>query len=123
MYRVLAGARVTLNRHVAAAEGYANNMRLYEATGAGTALLTDTALNLSDLFEPEVEVATYRDAEELVASARRLLAVEPQRAALAAAGQARTLREHTYGHRMAELAAILEERLPRSGRRPSRQTA
>ena len=73
MYRVLAGARIALNRHIAAAEGYANNMRLYEATGVGAALLTDAGRNLGELFEPGVEVATYRDPDGLVAAARSLL--------------------------------------------------
>ena len=33
MYRVLARTRVAVNRHGDIAEGYANNMRLFEATG------------------------------------------------------------------------------------------
>jgi hypothetical protein len=107
MYRVLAGARVVLNRHIAAAEGYANNMRLYEATGVGAALLTDEGRNLAELFAPGREVATY-SGPDLVARARELLADEPGRAAIAAAGQERTLSEHTYARRMAELAQLLE---------------
>lgn len=122
MYRVLAGARIALNRHIAAAEGYANNMRLYEATGVGTALLTDAGRNLGELFEPGVEVATYHDPNGLVAAARSLLEDEGRRAAVATAGQAKTLGCHTYTRRMAELAAILEERLPPARRRASVQT-
>jgi spore maturation protein CgeB len=116
MFRVLADARVALNRHIAAAEGYANNMRLYEATGVGAALVTDGGRNLSELFETAREVATYGNADELVSVTRSLLDDEPRRTALAAAGQARTLAEHTYAHRMAELADILEERLRRRPR-------
>jgi spore maturation protein CgeB len=111
MYAVLAQAKVCLNRHIDAAEGHANNMRLYEATGMGAALLTDRGSNLAELFEPEREVATYEGADELVAQAQRLLSDEPARAELARAGHARTMREHTYPQRMAELAAILEARL------------
>jgi hypothetical protein len=47
---------VALNRHIAAAEGHANNMRLYEATGVGTCLLTDRGSNLGELFEVGREV-------------------------------------------------------------------
>jgi spore maturation protein CgeB len=111
MYRVFAASRVVLNRHISVAEGYANNMRLYEATGVGAALLTDSGHNLTDLFEPEREVATYRDAGDAVARAQRLLEDEPARSALAEAGQARTLREHTMARRMSELAGVLEESL------------
>jgi hypothetical protein len=123
MYRVQAGARIALNRHVSSlTEGHANNMRLYEATGVGAALLTDAALNLADLFAPEVEVATYRDADGLVKAAQDLLDDERRRAALAAAGQARTLSCHTFAHRLTELVGILEHYLS-VRQRTSDQTA
>ena len=41
MYEVLARSQITLNRHIGAAEGYANNMRLFEASGVGALLATD----------------------------------------------------------------------------------
>jgi hypothetical protein len=110
MYRVLAAAKVALNRHIDVAEDYANNMRLYEATGVGTLLLTDAKRNLADLFEPGSEVLTYTDADELVAQIRDALADDERRRAIARAGQERTLREHTYAHRMRELAEMLAAR-------------
>jgi hypothetical protein len=106
--RVLARSRIALNRHIDVAEGHANNMRLYEATGVGTMLLTDEGSNLSDLFEVGTEVATYTNADELAEKAAYYLAHEGERASIAAAGHARTLRDHTYATRMAELAAMLE---------------
>jgi spore maturation protein CgeB len=107
MFRVLYEARIALNRHIGVAEGYANNMRLYEATGVGTMLLTDATHNLSDLFTPGREVVSYADEDELVEQIAYYLEHDRERRAIAAAGQARTLGEHTYGHRMAELLAIL----------------
>lgn len=111
MLRVLARSRIVVNRHIDAAEGHANNMRLYEATGAGALLLTDEAANLPELFTPGREVVTYRDRAELVERARHYLLHEDERATIAAAGRARTLRDHTYAQRLAELAALLEARL------------
>lgn len=111
MYRVLAGAKVALNRHIAAAEGQANNMRLYEATGVGAALLTDSGANLDTLFEPGREVAVYEGPHDALSRLEGLLADDAARTRLAAAGQARTMREHTYRRRMQELVAILEGRL------------
>jgi hypothetical protein len=108
MYRVLHGSRVVLNRHIGAAGPYANNMRLYEATGVGALLLTDEKVNLAELFEPGREVVTYRTAEDLAERARHYLEHEDERRAVAAAGQARTLRDHTYAERMKELVGILE---------------
>jgi hypothetical protein len=111
MYRVLARSRIALNRHIAAAEGHANNMRLYEATGVGAMLLTDAGSNLDELFAPRREVAVYDHADDVIQQIQHYLAHDDERVAVATAGQARTLSEHTYEQRMRELAAILEARL------------
>jgi hypothetical protein len=112
MHRVLAGSRIAVNRHIDAAEGHANNMRLYEATGDGALLATDAGVNLSALFDPGREVVTYQHADDLAATLHALLADDERRVPIARAGQERTLREHTYTRRMAALAAELERRLP-----------
>lgn len=108
MFRVLAQARISVNRHIDVAGDYANNMRLYEATGVGSLLLTDAKSNLGELFEVGREVVAYTGEGELVEAIEHHLAHEDERAAIAAAGQARTLRDHTYAVRMRELAGILE---------------
>lgn len=113
MYRALARSRITLNRHINVAENYANNMRLYEATGVGTLLLTDRKDNLGDLFEVGKEVITYSSAPEAAELIRHYLAHPDEAQTIARAGQDRTLREHTYGHRMKELIPILQRYLPR----------
>jgi spore maturation protein CgeB len=112
MYRVLARSKIALNRHIDVADSYANNMRLYEATGVGTLLVTDAKRNLADLFEPGEEVVTYTSEDELVEKIRHYLADEGERARIARAGQERTLRDHTYEHRMRELVEILGRYLP-----------
>ena len=112
MYAVLSRAKMCLNRHIDAAEGHANNMRLYEATGVGTLLITDAKRNLAELFEPHEEVVTYSSEDELVEKIRHYLANDAERSKIARAGQERTLRDHTYAHRMRELVSILERFLP-----------
>jgi spore maturation protein CgeB len=111
MYRVLARSRVSVNSHIQLAGPNANNMRLYETTGVGTLLLTDWKENLHELFEPDSEVGTYKSPEDCVEKIQRLLNHEADRARIACAGQARTLREHTYRSRMAALVAIVEKLL------------
>jgi hypothetical protein len=106
MYRLLARSRITINRHIGIAENYANNMRLYEATGMGALLLTEEKDNLRDIFEPGREVETYSDPDQLVEKINTLLRSNRLQE-IAAAGQARTLREHSYKERMNELVAIL----------------
>ncbi|HEX4719331.1 MAG TPA: glycosyltransferase [Thermoleophilaceae bacterium] len=114
MYEVLARSEIVLNRHIDVAEGQANNMRLYEATGAGALLLTDAARGLDDLFGVGREVVTYDSAEDLIEKARHYMANDAERIAIARAGQERTLRDHTYRERMRELDAMLQVRLSAS---------
>lgn len=114
MYRVLSESRITLNMHGTIQVGdwtnrdWANNLRLFEATGVGTCLITDWKPNLSELFELEREVVTYRSAAECIEKTRYYLNHEAERLAIARAGQRRTLRDHTYQARMARLLEILE---------------
>jgi len=107
MYRILHDSRVTLNHHIDIAGPYANNLRLFEATGMGTMPITDWKINLHEMFEPGIEVVAYRTPQECVRLARYYSEHEDEREAIARAGQQRTLREHTYHHRMRELVEIV----------------
>lgn len=111
MYRVLARSRITINHHIDVSEGFANNMRLFEATGVGSLLVTDWKANLGDMFKPGKELVAYRHPEECVELVRHYLAHESARAAVARAGQERTLRDHTYLHRMTELVEVVKRYL------------
>ena len=105
MYRVLARSRITINHHIDLAEGYCNNMRLYEATGCAALMIVDRGRNLGELFAPEKEVITYSSRDECVEAVESMLSDEAARAAIAAAGQRRTLSEHSYTRRT---SAMLE---------------
>src|SRR3989338_8274165 len=111
MYDILHNAKISVNRHIDAAENFANNMRLYESTGVGTMLITDHKDNLHELFEVGKEVETYRTKEELLEKIQHYLTHEEEREKIAQAGQQRTLKDHTYEIRMKELAVILEKYL------------
>jgi spore maturation protein CgeB len=119
MFGKLRESRVTLNTHIEVSRHSASNMRMFEATGVGTCLLTDRKERLSDLFEPDAEVATYASAAECVEKVRYLLEHESERASIAAAGQRRTLRDHTFAHRAAHLDAILHDALSGKPKRTS----
>ena len=108
MFRIFARAKVVINRHIDVSEDQANNMRLYEATGVGSLLVTDEKRNLADLFDPGREVVTYRDAASLVEAVNWSLGHPDERAVIARAGQKRTLADHGYDRRMIELIGILE---------------
>jgi spore maturation protein CgeB len=106
-FRILARSRVSFNNHIDIADDHGGNMRLFEATGMGTCLLTDWKTNLHEMFEPDTEVVTYRSAEECVERVNYLLSHENEREAIAAAGQRRTLRDHTFGQRAAQLDELI----------------
>ena len=114
MYNTLYNARISLNHHIDTAENYANNMRLFEATGVGSFLLTDQKSNLADLFEPGKEVAAYRSVEECIELAEYYLSHEDERRAIAQAGQQRTLSEHSYYRCMQDFVALLDGYLARA---------
>ncbi|MGK7874691.1 MAG: glycosyltransferase [Xenococcaceae cyanobacterium] len=111
MYQKLYESQVTLNTHIDLSARFASNMRLYEATGVGTCLLTDWQANLREVFETDVEVVTYRSAEEAMEKVWYLLEHEEERRAIARAGQARTLSDHTYAQRAIQLDEIIRQEL------------
>jgi ubiquinone/menaquinone biosynthesis C-methylase UbiE len=111
MFALFRSSAITVNRHIAVAEINANNMRLYEATGCGALLITDHKDNLGELFEIGKEVVAYRSAEECIALCQYYLAHPEEAQRIARAGQARTLRDHTYAQRMRDTGEILARHL------------
>lgn len=110
MYQILRKSKITLNHHGDIAP-YANNCRLYEATGVGTLLITDWKENLHEMFDPGKEVVAYRTPEECAELIQYYLEHDEEREVIARAGQERTLREHTYHQRMEELVDIVRKYL------------
>lgn len=108
MFQQLQRTRVSLNTHIDISSTHASNMRLYEATGVGSCLLTDARSNLRELFEPDVEVVDYRSAEECVEKVKYLLEHEDERKKIAEAGQRRTLRDHSFDNRAVQLDQIIK---------------
>jgi spore maturation protein CgeB len=107
MFQQLLNTRVVFNHHIDISPVSASNMSLFETTGVGACLLTDWKKNLSGLFEPDKEVLTYRSAEECVEKVNYILEHEDERRSIAAAGQLRTLREHTFDNRAARIDEII----------------
>ncbi|WKZ25983.1 MAG: glycosyltransferase [bacterium] len=108
MYKLLAQSKITINRHIDVAENYANNMRLYEATGMGAMLLTDKKDNLKNLFEIGKEVIEYSDQNDLIKKINYHLKHDRDRLRISSSGQTRTLNDHTYYVRITELSRILQ---------------
>jgi len=107
MFSVLRNSHLTLNTHIDISSVYANNMRLFEATGVGTLLLTEARENLSELFYVDQEIVTYDSVQSCIDKIRYFTKNQKEANDIAAAGQARALGSHTYTARMAQTAEIL----------------
>jgi spore maturation protein CgeB len=108
MYQVLGRSRITLNSHIDMAGREAGNMRLFEATGVGSFLLTDFKDNLDTLFAPDREVAVWRSIDECLRAIDHYLDNNESCAKIARAGQARTMAQHTYRQRTAEILGFVD---------------
>lgn len=87
------------------------NMRVFEATGCGSLLVTnDLAENGQDLlYAPGEHLATYRSREDLFPAVRRLLGDEQARERMAEAGMRHAHVHHSYRQRMADLLTVVVE--------------
>ena len=112
MFRILSESKVTFNRHVTTAlDNDVGNLRMFQATGMGACLLTDTGKNMPDLFDEDTEVVTYSSTEECVEKLDYLLKHDDKRREIARAGQRRTLRDHTAQKRCEQIHEWLNELL------------
>jgi spore maturation protein CgeB len=111
MFKLLRNAKITLNIHGEVAGDYAGNMRLFEATGVGSCLLTDNKTNMNDLFICGEEVVVYNSFEECIEKAKWLLENEKERNQIAKAGQERTLKTHNVEARCRLLIDIISKEL------------
>jgi len=82
------------------------NARLFEAAGCGAAVLTEFRPAVPALFAPGEEVLTFRDFDELVEQASRLLHEPGLTAQLGDAAARRAHRDHTLAQRV---TAIIEK--------------
>lgn len=107
MYQALADSKITLNTHINTALNFGGNIRLWEATGVGTCLVTDWKENMNDLFVPDKEVVTYKTPMEAADKVLYLLKNPNIAKAIAEAGQKRTLQNYTYEKRLLEIIPAL----------------
>jgi hypothetical protein len=112
MYDIRHNSPVVVSKHVSSvAKGHAAMMTLFEATGVGSLLVIDHGKDLHILYEPGKELVAYRTPNECAELINYYLNHEDERKSVALAGQKRTLKEHTFYHRMQELLEIVRKYL------------
>lgn len=110
MYQILARSISTLNFHGDEVEK-ACNIRLFEATGLGTCLVTDNKPGLEEFYKKEEEVITFDTIDDLV---DKLIYLEknPQIAQkIGQAGKDKIFAAHLWEHRAKQLVDILNKHL------------
>lgn len=108
MFQTLRNSKLTFNNHIDISPRSASNIRLFEATGVGACLVTDWKENISELFETDKEVVTYKSADECIEKVNWLLGHPDKREAMAKAGQDRTLKDHTFACRAVQMDKIIK---------------
>jgi hypothetical protein len=106
-FQALRSVKCCINIHTERADGFAANIRLFEATGCGALLVTEDAPNIRELFSDD-EIITYRTEREL----KELLAVIRKWPdwcdEMAIRGREKALATHTSLQRAKQLLGLLE---------------
>lgn len=103
--RAALGATICLNTlHYAEVNGL--NCRAFELAGCGGFQMVTRVPVLAEHFEPEVEVATFGNVDELIEKLHFYLSNPTVAAAIAERGRLRAHRDHTYEHRLTEILRI-----------------
>ena len=104
MYHKLAETRIGFNIHIDASRDNSGNMRLFEVTGMGACLLTDRKHDLTKYFEEGNEIVVFDSPDDAIAKLKWLLSDTAGCARIAAAGQARTLKDHSLANSISKFA-------------------
>jgi len=102
-------AVLNISRDSMARYGFSPATRVFEAAGAGACLITDAWDGLDFFLEDGREVLVARDGTEVAAHVASLDAARAR--AIGDAARRRVLASHTYAHRAAQVAALLEGRM------------
>jgi hypothetical protein len=112
MLDILAAHAVGFNIHAGVAGDYAANVRMFEVAGAGALLCTDHMLNIREYYEPDQEILTYKSPEECIEKLGWALDHPEDARKIAAAGQRRTLKDHSVEKRVDLLFEIMKKEFP-----------
>jgi len=86
--------------------------RNFEIPGCGGFILTHRAEDLDRYYEDGREIVCFETVHEMIEKIHYYLSHDAERAAIAAAGYKRTLREHTYVHRFTDVFKHLQLPVP-----------
>jgi spore maturation protein CgeB len=109
-YSLLASSKVIFNAHRDEPADY-SNIRIFEATGVGSCLITDKPNNVKKYFVPDEEILTYASMEECVEKVKYVLDNEAVRKEISLKGQLRTMRNYTTMDHCEKIHDVLKRKL------------
>jgi spore maturation protein CgeB len=102
-------AVLNISRESMARYGFSPATRVFEAAGAGACLITDAWEGLDQFLTQDREALVARNGDDVARHVRDLDAARA--CAIGDAARRRVLDSHTYAHRAAQVAALLEGRM------------
>lgn len=87
------------------------NMRVFEAMGSGSFLLTDSVPYIEELFEDRKHLVLYHSLDEAVDLARYYLAHDSEREKIAQAGYEEVMANHTFDKRIDRILGAVDSLL------------
>ena len=111
MLRTIKSSKISLNFHIDVAKNEAANLRMYEATGSGSCLLTDYKDNINEIFIDGEEIMTFKNVDECSRKIDFLLSNNKILKKITKQGQRRTLSDHSFKNRSEDLVEIILKNL------------
>ncbi len=110
MYKTIAHSASTLNFHGDEVEKSCN-MRLFEAPGLGTCLITDDKPGLDAFFKIDEEVIAFKNEADLLEKVKYLQENPEIAHKIGLAGQKRIFKDHLWSHRVNDLLEIINKNI------------
>ncbi|MCX6031407.1 MAG: glycosyltransferase [Chloroflexi bacterium] len=104
MVRIFNQTKINLNLNNASVPGMDQiKGRNFEIPGCGGFMLTGRVQGLDEYYQADEEIVGFADTDDLIDKVRYYLGHEEDRERIALKGYRRTIRDHTYDQRFAEL--------------------
>jgi hypothetical protein len=108
-FNTLSSSLISINSHIDVAKDLAVNMRLYEATGVGTCLVTDLKSNLAKLFDIDNEIVCYENTNDAIEKIKWLIDNPNKCKDISQKGQLRTLKEYNFENVTTKLDLMIKK--------------
>jgi spore maturation protein CgeB len=108
-YNSINNSKISLNIHTEAMGYTAGNIRLFEITGMKSCMITENFNNISDLFEPDKDIVTYinfEDLEEKIQFLKKNLSIAQD---IAEKGFEKVQKNHTEKSRIQDYLKLIKK--------------